>query len=194
VAPAAPPLLVDRCRREVHRWRERLRGHPDLRSLQRHGLQVGRWVYAGRWTLIDPGFCWLISIGDSTVIGPRVTILAHDASTRGHTGYTRIDRVQIGKRVFIGAHAVILPGTVLGDDVVVGAGSVVMGEVPSGTVVAGNPARPIGSTDQYVAHHIDGIRERPHFPRAGFTMEGGITPENKQKMIGALIDGPGYVE
>jgi maltose O-acetyltransferase len=185
---------LHRGRQEVRRFRERLRGHPDLHSLERRGLRLGRWVYAGRWTLIDPGFCWLISIGDNTVMGPRVTILAHDASTRGHTGYTRIDKVQIGKRVFIGAHAVILPGTVLGDDVIVGAGSVVRGEVPSGTVVAGNPARPIGSTEEYVAQHMQGVQERPHFPFIGFTMEGGITAENKQKMIGALLDGPGYVE
>jgi maltose O-acetyltransferase len=194
VAAASPALLLSRCKAEARRWRERLRGDPDLTALRRRGLQVGKWVYAGRWTLIDPGFCWLISIGDNTTIGPRVTILAHDASTRNHTGYTRIDRVQIGKRVFIGAHAVILPGTVLGDDVIVGAGSVVKGVVPSGTVVAGVPARPIGSTDQYVALHTQRIEERPHFPYAGFTVDGGITQENKQTMIGALLDGPGYVE
>lgn len=194
MAPARPAIRPERLRRALRRWHERLRGHPDLPSLRRRGLQAGEWVYAGRWTLIDPGFCWLISIGDGTVIGPRVTILAHDASTRRHTGYTRIDRVRIGERVFIGTHAVILPGTILGDDVVVGAGSVVRGKVPSGTVVAGNPAQPIVSTDEYVARHIEGLGDRPCFPREGFTVEGGITAENKRIMLEALADGPGYVE
>jgi acetyltransferase-like isoleucine patch superfamily enzyme len=45
--------------------------------------------------------------------------------------------------VWIGAGAIILPGVIVGDDAVVAAGSVVTADVPSKTVVAGNPARVI---------------------------------------------------
>jgi maltose O-acetyltransferase len=179
---------------EAKRWRARLRGEPDLQALARRGLQLDGWVYAGRWTLIDPGFCWLISIGAGTVIGPRVTILAHDASTRHHVGYTRIDRVRIGRNVFIGTHSVILPGAVIGDDAIVGAGSIVRGEIPAGTMWVGNPARQVATTGEYVDRHRDLSARRPRFPFQGYTVEGGITDERKREMLEALADGPGYVE
>lgn len=51
--------------------------------------------------------------------------------------------VIIGNNVWIGAHCIILPGVTIGDGAVVGAGSVVTKSVPTKTVVAGNPAKPI---------------------------------------------------
>jgi maltose O-acetyltransferase len=183
-----------RLAREARLLRSRVRGDPDLDALRRQGLDAGDWVYAGRWTLIDPGFCWLISIGDATVISARVTILAHDASTRNHMGYTRIARVRIGRNVFIGTHSVILPGTTIGDDAIIGAGSIVRGEVPAGTVWAGNPARQIATTDEYIGRHSAVLAGRPHYPFDGYTVEGGITDERKREMRDALADGPGYVQ
>lgn len=54
----------------------------------------------------------------------------------------RIDRpIQIGCHVWIGAGAIILPGVIVGDYAVVGAGSVVTANVPEGAIVGGNPAR-----------------------------------------------------
>ena len=50
----------------------------------------------------------------------------------------------MGKRAFIGAEAVILPGIEVGDDAVVGAGSVVTESVPAGAIVVGAPARAVG--------------------------------------------------
>lgn len=47
----------------------------------------------------------------------------------------------IGKRVFIGGHSIILKGVTIGDDSVIGAGSVVTKNIPSGEVWAGNPAK-----------------------------------------------------
>ena len=180
--------------RQAQRWRAGVRGEPDLEALRRQGLQLEGWVYAGRWTLIDPGFCWLISIGAGTVISARVTVLAHDASTRNHMGYTRIDRVRIGQKVFIGTHSVILPGTTIGDGAIIGAGSIVRGEIPPGTVWAGNPARQIATTEEYIGRHNQLVAERPRFPFEGYTVEGGITEQGKREMLEALADGPGYVE
>jgi maltose O-acetyltransferase len=51
------------------------------------------------------------------------------------------DAVTIGRNVFLGAGAMILPGSWIGDDAVVGAGSVVRGRVEAGSVVAGEPLR-----------------------------------------------------
>ncbi len=52
--------------------------------------------------------------------------------------------IMIGRNVWIGAAALILPGVTVGDDAIVGAGAVVTRDVDPGMTVAGNPARPLG--------------------------------------------------
>ena len=76
-----------------------------------------------------------IHIGDFSRIAGNVLILTHDAC-RGLKADTRI-----GKKCFIGARAIILPGVTIGDEVIVGAGAVVTKDVPSNCIVAGNPAK-----------------------------------------------------
>nr|WP_279310980.1 acyltransferase [Ruminococcus sp. D55t1_190419_H1] len=56
----------------------------------------------------------------------------------------------IGKNVFIGMNSIILMGSNIGDNVIIGAGSVVSGRIPSNTVCAGNPAKIICSLDQFL--------------------------------------------
>jgi maltose O-acetyltransferase len=190
--PAVPPgSWVGRPWRRLMR---RLRGWPNLEGLQRAGLRLGHNVFVAGGTHLDPDFCWLIEIGDDTVISLGVMVLAHDASTRRHVGYTRVARVRIGSRVFIGAHAIVLPGVTVGDDAVVGAGSVVRHDVAPGTVVAGNPAHRISDTEDYAEHHRELLAERPCWPREGWTVAGGITDRNKDAMREALREGEAYVE
>ena len=64
----------------------------------------------------------------------------------------------------------------------------------AGTVAVGNPAREVGRTEDYVARHRAGLAERPRFPWQGWTLTGGISEANKQRMRDALLDGEGYVE
>ena len=59
------------------------------------------------------------------------------------TGYTNIASAHIGKRVFVGSHAVILNGKKVGDDAFVCAGSIVFSNIKAGTKVFGNPAKKI---------------------------------------------------
>lgn len=84
-----------------------------------------------------------VTIGDDVMFGPAVHIYtAHhpiDSTIRG-SGKELAHQVTIGNRVWVGGRAIINPGVVIGDDVVVGAGAVVTKDVPSGCVVAGNPA------------------------------------------------------
>ena len=75
-----------------------------------------------------------VHIGDETYVAFGAVILAHDMSRAFHT------HTYIGRRCFIGAHAIILPGVRLGDECIVGAGAVVTKDVPSGSIVTGNPA------------------------------------------------------
>ena len=83
-----------------------------------------------------------IYIGESSLIGHNVVLatLNHDMDP-----YKRGDLhpkpIHIGKRVWIGSGAVVLPGITIGDNSVVGAGSIVTKDVPPNAIVAGNPAK-----------------------------------------------------
>lgn len=102
---------------------------------------------------------WLVSIGDRVTVSSRVTLVTHDGSgwlladDRGRR--FRYAPIRIGSDVFIGAGATIMPGVDIGDRVVVGAGSVVTRSVPSGTIVAGVPARAVSTWDDFVARLKD---------------------------------------
>jgi acetyltransferase-like isoleucine patch superfamily enzyme len=83
-----------------------------------------------------------IRIGDNTMIGYGAIIHTSTHDYADHPmWYKRIDRpVSIGKDVWIGTGAILLPGVVVEDYAVVGAGAVVTANVPKGAIVAGNPA------------------------------------------------------
>jgi maltose O-acetyltransferase len=87
-----------------------------------------------------------IRIGAQTFIGPSVQLLtaSHpiDAAERvagPEMGYA----IHIGSRVWLGGAVVVVPGVTIGDDTVIGAGSVVTRDVPARVVAAGNPCRVI---------------------------------------------------
>jgi maltose O-acetyltransferase len=179
-------------RRAARRARARLRGRLDVDGLRERGLQLGDDVHIEGGCFIDPDFPDLISIGDRTTVAVEVMILAHDASTKRLLGYSRVAPVAIGSRAFIGARAVILPGVTIGDEAVVGAGSIVTRDVPAGTVVAGNPARPIVSSAEFVARHTARMAERPTWGW-DYTLRGGATPAKRIEMRAGVRDGDGYV-
>lgn len=85
-----------------------------------------------------------VVIGDGTQIGPGVQILTADHPrdpVERATGLEWGKPIRIGRNVWIGAGALIMPGVTIGDDAIVGAGSVVTRNVPLGVTVVGNPAR-----------------------------------------------------
>jgi maltose O-acetyltransferase len=182
------PLLKSRLRDVL----TRLRGEHPLSWYLKEGLVVGERVNLLAGFRFDPGQSWLIELGDDVTFAPDVHVIAHDASTYIGLGYARIARVRIGNRVFIGARSTILPGARIGDDCVIGAGSVVTGEIPSGSVAAGNPARVVGTTEDYLARQRSTAEARGIYDRA-WSVEGGITDGQKKQMRADLEDGPGFI-
>src|SRR5664279_3748180 len=145
--------------------KNRLFRDENVSRLRRSGAVIGERFGAQYGVIIDPSHACHVEIGDDVVLAPRVHILAHDASTKRRLGFTRLGKVKIGNRVFIGAGSIILPGVTIGDDVVIGAGSVVSHDIPSGNVAAGNPAKVICSTDDYFNRRQQEMAIYPRFGR-----------------------------
>jgi maltose O-acetyltransferase len=171
---------------------ERLTTKDPLEELIARGLTVGKNFYMQNEVLIDKSHCQHITIGDDVTLAPRVYILAHDASTKRHLGYTKIGKVTIGDRVFIGAASVILPGVTIGSDVVIGVGSVVTRDIPHGAVAAGVPAKVIGTLDEYL---LKRKQEMERFPCFGeeYTIGGGVTKEMIDEMNRRMKERFGFI-
>lgn len=101
------------------------------------GMDIDPTARFSRSVRFDKTYPRGIHIGAQTYIAFEAAILAHDM-TRGLYLNTRI-----GRNCFIGARSVILPGVQIGDECVVAAGSIVTKDVPTRSLVAGNPARTI---------------------------------------------------
>ena len=108
--------------------------------LIKRGMKVGKDFNRQQGCFLDPTHCFLITIGDDVTMSIRVTVMAHDASTKRSLGFTKIGLVTIGNGSFIGQNSTILPNVKIGDNCIIGAGSVVTKDVPNDSVYAGNPA------------------------------------------------------
>ena len=126
----------------------KLQGRTTVKSPFR--CDLGFNIKLGKDVLVNYNCTFLdtaeISVGDYTMIGPDCHIVTaiHPISGIDRRDWkVRGEPIHIGKDVWIGANVTILPGVDIGDDCVIGAGSVVTKDVPSGMTVVGNPARPI---------------------------------------------------
>ena len=86
-------------------------------------------------------------IGENTLIASHVAItsVTHDKNAILYNQSSISNRIIIGKNVWIGAHAVILPGVTIGDNAIIGAGAIVNKNIKRGDIVAGVPAKSIKS-------------------------------------------------
>lgn len=89
-----------------------------------------------------------ITIGDDCLIGHNAVIatLQHDIDPARRADLIP-SPVVLGRNVWLGANVTVLPGVTIGDDAVVGAGSVVTRDVPARAIVVGSPARVVRSID-----------------------------------------------
>lgn len=129
--------------------------HPNLRSkLQRiRGVNLGRHVYLGFNVYLDNLYPNLISIEDYVSIGMRSMVFAHsDPSSSIYIKKNyypkKIAPTRIKRGAWIAPGCIILAGVTIGENSVVGAGSVVIKDVEPYTVVGGNPARLIKRLDK----------------------------------------------
>lgn len=83
----------------------------------------------------------IISGGKDSIVVGEETLIALKSMIISRTNLGEVRSVHIGRRCFIGGGSIILPGVTIGDEVIVGAGSVVFDDIPSKCAVGGNPAR-----------------------------------------------------
>ena len=109
----------------------------------------------------------LITIGSDVTISMGVTLLTHDYSiARGveavygkkmwiseDTPYF-LKPISIGDNCFVGAGSILLPGTTLGKNCIIGSHAVVKGDIPDNSVVIGNPAKIVAKTTEWAERHM----------------------------------------
>ena len=134
---------------------------------------VGRRITIGRHCLIANGVWMADTNGHPTDPADRLAGLPAPAE--------KVRPITIGDNVWIGSRSLILPGTTIGEGSVVSAMSVVRGEIPPYTLVAGNPARPVCSLKEIRSPSIAGLARRRTAAEVGmrsawFTVKHGEVP------------------
>ena len=165
-----------------------LRRRPE-QWLRKHGAACG---VGGRFYGVKPGTFgsepFLLSFGDRVTITDGVRFVTHDGGLwvfrAADPKLDLFDRITIGSDVFLGLNAIILPGTRIGDGCIVGAGSVVKGVFPAGSVLAGVPARVLYDTDRYLQSNMMSITRDVS----------GLKGEERRRMILEIVNAKGAVE
>ena len=107
----------------------------------RSGARLHSNVFVPEYSILEEG-CWL---------GPNV-VVTNARYPRSHTVKAELRGAHIMRGAKVGANATLLPGVTIGENALVGAGAVVVRDVPAGAVVAGNPARIIKKIDEIGAY------------------------------------------
>ncbi|MFQ7868060.1 MAG: acyltransferase [Blautia wexlerae] len=172
---------------------KRINGEVLTSTLVKRGMRVGNNFNRQQGSYIDPTHCFLIEIGNNVTFSIRVTVLAHDASTKKSTGYTKIGKVIIGDNVFVGANATILPNVKIGDNSIIGANSVVTKDIPANCVAAGNPVKIICSLEEFLNRNQEKMETAQKFGRE-YRFSKKITEEKKEEMKCAVKNGMAYID
>ncbi|KAA8445998.1 sugar O-acetyltransferase [Weissella paramesenteroides] len=114
--------------------------NPNFRCEFGRNIHVGDYFYANYDTVILDGA--KVTIGDRVLFGPKVGLYtsnhSFDARER-ELGGCIAKPISIGNRCWLAANVTVLPGVTIGDDVIIGAGSVVTHDIPSNVIAVGNP-------------------------------------------------------
>ena len=157
-----------------------------LGQLRKKGAIIGENVSLLGAT-IDMNTACLVEIGNNVTI-TNATVLAHDASTKRFLGYTKIAKVKIGNNVFVGFGSIILPGVTIGNNVIVGTGSIVRDNIPDNSVVAGNPAKVICTTEEYLKKNKERMKTAKVYDKAIENM----SVEERTKLVTEIADEVAY--
>ena len=115
-----------------------------------YNIELGKNFYANHnLVILDPA---KVTFGDNVFIAPNCGFYTAghplDAERR-NKGLEYAKPIRVGNNVWIGGNVIVLPGVTIGDNCTIGAGSVVVKDIPSNTVAAGNPCKVIKNVPVY---------------------------------------------
>lgn len=131
-------------------------GERYISFLRKKGIRIGKGtiIRNPRRFLIDTSRPELIEIGENVLLHTGTTILTHDYASRAFVNYYNDfipshGKIKIGNNVWLGQNVSILKGVEIGDNVIIGYGSIVTKSIPSNSVAVGSPAKVICSFEEY---------------------------------------------
>jgi acetyltransferase-like isoleucine patch superfamily enzyme len=114
-----------------------------IKYLRKQGVKIGERCFVQSISISNEHF--LVEMGNHVAIANGVRFITHDGSAswffREELDAGIFGKISIGNDVFIGMSSILLPNTSIGNNSIVGAGSVVRGKFPDNSVIMGNPAK-----------------------------------------------------
>jgi len=137
-------MLISSIIKSIYRkYLEKFKPNLLINYYRKKGIKIGEDCNIGPLYYTDEAY--LIEIGNHVAIAGGAVFITHDASLRCFDGTFQEEdffgMIRIGNNVNIGMHCIFLPNTTIGNNCIVGAGSVIRGKFPDNSVIFGNPAK-----------------------------------------------------
>jgi acetyltransferase-like isoleucine patch superfamily enzyme len=152
------------------RFLEKSSDKRKIKYLRRRGMKIGENCHLNTMSFSSEPY--LIEIGNHVAIAAGTDFITHDGAIwcfREELENGDIfGKIRIGNNVFIGNNCTILPGTAVGDNCIIGAGSIVRGQFPDNSVIVGNPAKVMLTTSMQKLLYLQnpGFLRIHHLPYA----------------------------
>lgn len=145
-----------------------------IKTLRKHGVKIGngciiRYPHTARIDITRPA---LVTIGNNVDMNKNFQILTHDWSSHVFRGLyndfvNSSGAVHIGSNIYFGTDVIVLKGVTIGDNCIIGAGSIVTHDIPDNSVATGAPCRVVCSIDEYYRKRKQkGLAEAVEYVRA----------------------------
>jgi serine acetyltransferase len=162
-------------------------GEPDASMVSQiwrgYGAKIAENVHIDPTCFIDTSFANLLNLHENVVVAMGSAFILHDSSINNVSGGPlKVGRIIVNQNAYIGCYSVIMPGVVIGEGSIIGAGSLVTNDVLPGAVVMGRPAKQICTVKELTLRFEKRTAESNEmttfldFPSQ--KEKGGMTPEN----------------
>jgi acetyltransferase-like isoleucine patch superfamily enzyme len=141
-----------------------------VRFLRAQGVRIGEGCLI--YTTLFSTEPYLVELGNHVAVSSGTSFITHDASGwlfADHPDMDVFGDIKVGDNTYFGTHCIVLPGTRIGSNCIIGSGTVVRGTIPDDSVVFGNPGRVVMKTSlmkQLLVHHKHRLDTRHLSPRA----------------------------